>query len=325
MDSNLDNKTVGSVLVIGGGIGGIQASLDLADSGYRVYLLESLPAIGGVMPTLDKTFPTNDCSMCILAPKLVEAGRHPNIELLTYSDFESIEGEAGHFSVRVKRKPRYVDPEKCTGCALCTKVDVPDLSKVVEHDGELWVERIAIDEAKCVQCGDCARACVKENSNAPAMSSIYDRQSNGLLPLPELEKARSAVEMRNVREMSTEERLGYWCYQMSKCMKCYGCRDICPVFVESECRMEDWAKPGLLPPDAPLYHLARAYYIAQRCTHCGFCEETCPSSLPLRALVDLIRHEDADDLFAFVPGLSEEQLQRIHASFPVRVRQEEPA
>jgi ferredoxin len=131
--------------------------------------------------------------------------------------------------------------------------------------------------------------------------------------------------MRNVREMSKEERLGYWCYQMSKCMKCYGCRDICPVFVESECRMEDWAKPGLLPPDAPLYHLARAYYIAQRCTHCGFCEETCPSSLPLRALVDLIRHEDADDLFAFVPGLSEEQLQRIHASFPVRVRQEEPA
>ena len=115
MDSNLDNKTVGSVLVIGGGIGGIQASLDLADSGYRVYLLESLPAIGGVMPTLDKTFPTNDCSMCILAPKLVEAGRHPNIELLTYSDFESIEGEAGHFSVRVRRKPRYVDPEKCTG------------------------------------------------------------------------------------------------------------------------------------------------------------------------------------------------------------------
>ncbi len=77
---------VGAVMVVGGGIGGIQSSLDLAESGYRVYLVESKPSIGGVMPQLDKTFPTNDCSMCILAPKLMECGRHPNIEILTLSD-----------------------------------------------------------------------------------------------------------------------------------------------------------------------------------------------------------------------------------------------
>ncbi len=325
MDSNPEKDVVGSVLVIGGGIGGIQASLDLADSGYKVYLLESLPAIGGTMPRLDKTFPTNDCSMCILAPKLVEAGRHPNIDLLTYSEFESIEGEAGHFYVRIKRKPRYVDPLKCTGCALCTKVDVPDVTQLVEHDGELWVNRIAIDHVKCVQCGDCQRACAKENPEAPAMSSIREEQAKLPVVSMGLAKTTAGAELKKVREMSQEQRLQYWHYHMSKCMKCYGCRDVCPVFVESECKMEEWARPGFLPPDAPLYHLARAYYIAQRCTHCGYCEETCPSNLPLRTLVDLIRHEHPDGLFAFVPGLAEEQAEKIRASFPVREKEEEPA
>lgn len=325
MDSNPDNKTVGSVLVIGGGIAGIQASLDLADSGYKVYLLESLPAIGGVMPTLDKTFPTNDCSMCILAPKLVEAGRHPNIELLTYCEFESLDGQAGHFSVRVKRKPRFVDAKKCTGCALCIKVDVPDFTKLVEHDGELWDERIVIDAVKCVQCGDCQRACAKENPDAPAMSSIREDQAQ--LPTPSMSVARgnAGAELKKVRAMNQEQRRQYWNYHMAKCMKCYGCRDVCPVFVPSECKMEEWAQPGFLPPDPPLYHLARAYYISQRCTWCGFCEETCPSNLPLRTLVDLIRHEHPDNLFAFVPGLAEEQIAKIRTSFPVRERQEEPA
>ena len=95
MDSDQVKDTVGSVLVVGGGIGGIQASLDLADSGFKVYLLESLPAIGGTMARLDKTFPTNDCSMCILSPKLVEAGRHPNIELMTYSELERLRAQQG--------------------------------------------------------------------------------------------------------------------------------------------------------------------------------------------------------------------------------------
>ncbi len=110
---------LGSVLVVGAGIAGIQASLDLAESGYKVYLVESSPSIGGVMTQLDKTFPTNDCSMCIVSPKLVEAARHPAIELFAYSDVEKVEGEAGRFSVTVRRKARSIDASKCTGCGSC--------------------------------------------------------------------------------------------------------------------------------------------------------------------------------------------------------------
>ena len=115
----VSNDKVGAVMVVGGGIGGIQAALDLAESGYKVYLVEESPAIGGTMAQLDKTFPTNDCSMCILSPKLVECGRHPNIELLTYSDILSSEGEPGHFKVKIRKRARSVDLEKCTGCGAC--------------------------------------------------------------------------------------------------------------------------------------------------------------------------------------------------------------
>ncbi|MCJ7705749.1 MAG: FAD-dependent oxidoreductase, partial [Desulfobacterales bacterium] len=110
---------IGAVMVVGGGIAGIQASLDLAESGFYVYLVESSPAIGGVMAQLDKTFPTNDCSMCILSPKLVEAGRHLNIMPLTYSEVAEVRGEPGNFEVTVRKKPRFVDPSKCTGCGEC--------------------------------------------------------------------------------------------------------------------------------------------------------------------------------------------------------------
>ncbi|OEU46275.1 MAG: hypothetical protein BA861_11975 [Desulfobacterales bacterium S3730MH5] len=114
-------KKVGAVLVIGGGIGGIQAALDLADSGFYVYLLEKSPAIGGTMSQLDKTYPTNDCSMCIMAPKLVECGRHLNIEIITYADIESIEGSAGNFKVKVKKRARSIDLDRCIGCGLCVE------------------------------------------------------------------------------------------------------------------------------------------------------------------------------------------------------------
>lgn len=112
---------VGAVLVVGGGVGGMQASLDLADSGYKVYLVEKGPSIGGVMAQLDKTFPTDDCAMCTLAPRMVDCGGHLNIEKLTYSEIESIEGSAGNFKVRVRKKARFVDPEKCTGCGECVE------------------------------------------------------------------------------------------------------------------------------------------------------------------------------------------------------------
>jgi heterodisulfide reductase subunit A-like polyferredoxin len=115
-------EKVGAVMVVGGGIAGIQSSLDLAESGYYVYLVEASPAIGGVMAQLDKTFPTNDCSMCILSPKLVEAGRHLNIQTLTYSEVTKVEGGPGNFEVTVRKKSRYVDPLKCTGCGECPQV-----------------------------------------------------------------------------------------------------------------------------------------------------------------------------------------------------------
>jgi NADH:ubiquinone oxidoreductase subunit E len=110
---------VGAVAVLGGGISGMQAALDLAESGLKVYLVDNKPAIGGVMAQLDKTFPTNDCAMCTMAPRLVEIGRHKDIEIITLSDIEKIEGEAGDFKVILNKRPRYINEEKCTGCGTC--------------------------------------------------------------------------------------------------------------------------------------------------------------------------------------------------------------
>ncbi len=111
----------GAVMVVGGGIGGIQAALDLADSGFYVYLVEKSSSIGGRMSQLDKTFPTNDCSMCILSPKLVECGRHLNIEILTLSEIASITGDQGNFQVRLIQHPRYIDMDKCIACGTCAE------------------------------------------------------------------------------------------------------------------------------------------------------------------------------------------------------------
>jgi NADH:ubiquinone oxidoreductase subunit E len=110
---------VGSGMVVGGGIAGMQAALDMAACGRKVFIVYKKPGIGGVMAQLDKTFPTNDCAMCTMAPRLVEIGRHKDIELITLAEMESIEGVPGNFTVTVKKKPRYVDESKCTGCGTC--------------------------------------------------------------------------------------------------------------------------------------------------------------------------------------------------------------
>jgi heterodisulfide reductase subunit A len=119
----------GDVMVVGGGISGIQAALDLATAGFKVYLIEKTPTIGGKMAQLDKTFPTNDCSMCIESPKFIECDRHPNIELMTYTEVDRVEGSAGNFTVTLTKKPRYIDEDKCTGCTVCVEycpVKIPD-------------------------------------------------------------------------------------------------------------------------------------------------------------------------------------------------------
>jgi heterodisulfide reductase subunit A len=164
-----------SVLVVGGGIAGIQASLDLANRGTRVYLVEKTPSIGGRMAQLDKTFPTLDCSICILAPKMIECLRHPNINLLTYSEVQHVKGEAGNFSVKILRKPRYVESSKCTGCGTCMAkcpVKVPnefDMGmgnrKAIYMPFKQAVPLVAtIDAEHCLYfskkiCGVCSKIC----------------------------------------------------------------------------------------------------------------------------------------------------------------------
>ncbi|MDY6990827.1 MAG: FAD-dependent oxidoreductase, partial [Thermodesulfobacteriota bacterium] len=120
---------IGSVMVVGAGIAGVQAALDMANLGFKVYLVEREAAIGGKMAQLDKTFPTNDCSMCILSPKLIECDRNPNIEIITLAEVEDIQGEPGRFKVSLVKKPRYIDEDRCTNCGQCSlycPLKVPD-------------------------------------------------------------------------------------------------------------------------------------------------------------------------------------------------------
>jgi heterodisulfide reductase subunit A-like polyferredoxin len=136
-----NNNKVGAALVVGGGVGGMQAALDLAEAGIRTYLLDRKTAIGGVMVQLDKTFPTNDCAMCTIAPRLVNIGRHLNIEVLTNAEIEKVTGSAGNFNVTIKKKGRYIDLDKCTGCAACVEKCPMEIDS--EFDQEL-VKRKAI-------------------------------------------------------------------------------------------------------------------------------------------------------------------------------------
>jgi len=117
--SSAGSRKRGSVVIVGAGIGGMQAALDLAESGYKVHMVARESSIGGTMVMLDKTFPTGDCSMCMISPKLVEVGRHPDINVITLAEVTSVDGPAGDFTVKVTQQPRYVDQDKCTGCGLC--------------------------------------------------------------------------------------------------------------------------------------------------------------------------------------------------------------
>ncbi len=118
----MTEEKIGAIMVVGGGIAGMQASLDAAAAGYKVFLVERDISIGGVMAQLDKTFPTNDCSTCLISPKLIEVAQHPDIEILTQAEIERLEGDAGHFTVTLHREPRYIDAAKCNACGACADV-----------------------------------------------------------------------------------------------------------------------------------------------------------------------------------------------------------
>ncbi len=157
-------------MVIGGGIAGINAALDLAEMGFKVYLVEKKESIGGHMAQLDKTFPTLDCSICIEGPKMVDVSRHPNIEIISFADVLKVEGFVGNFKVKVRKNPRYVIEEKCTGCGECRNVcpiEYPNewdefmgVRKAISVPFDQAVPLVyTINRDYCIECYKCVEAC----------------------------------------------------------------------------------------------------------------------------------------------------------------------
>jgi len=201
-------ESVGAVMVLGGGPAGIQAALDLADSGFKVYILEAGLSIGGTMAQLDKTFPTNDCSMCILSPKLVATGRHENIAMLTNAELKSVEGEAGNFKVTISRRSRYIVEEKCTGCGICAEHCPIEGANAFDRDlapaKAVYVPFpqavpliYTIDRGLCVGCGICETFCEAkaiQYSEEPDKEEIIEVGAIVLSPGYEVYEASNKVE-----------------------------------------------------------------------------------------------------------------------------------
>jgi len=209
--TNTSNESVkrGSVMIVGGGIGGMQAALDLADSGFKVHLMEKQSSIGGTMVMLDKTFPTGDCSMCMISPKMVEVGRHQNIVLHTMTDVLSVSGTPGNFKIHVRENPRYVDAEKCTGCGLCDK----KCPKLVpnEFDQQLNKRKAiysmfpqavpntrVIDRDNCLyfqrgRCKACVKFCPADAINFEDQAKEFDIDVGAIILSPGLDRYNPRV------------------------------------------------------------------------------------------------------------------------------------
>ncbi|NVM02966.1 MAG: CoB--CoM heterodisulfide reductase iron-sulfur subunit A family protein, partial [Candidatus Helarchaeota archaeon] len=180
------------ILVIGGGISGIQTSLDLAEMGLNVYIVESSPSIGGKMAQLDKTFPTNDCSICILAPKMVECARHPNITILSYSEIKEIKRKDDEFLVKILKKPRYIDEKNCTGCRACFEVcpiEVPnEFDLNLRNRNAIYipfpqaVPNIAtIDMENCINCDACSKRCKTNAINYKQQPKLIELEVQSII------------------------------------------------------------------------------------------------------------------------------------------------
>lgn len=186
-------------LVIGGGVAGIQAALDIANAGYPVILVEREPSIGGKMAGLSETFPTLDCSQCILTPRMVETGQHPNITLYTYSEVESVGGYVGNFKVAIRQKARYVDIRKCTGCGECWNA-CPSKKNRSEFDQGLGLRtaiympfaqavpaRPVIDRENCIRlkrgkgCGLCEKKCLAQAIDYADQDKIVEEQVGAIV------------------------------------------------------------------------------------------------------------------------------------------------
>jgi len=202
-------EQIGAVMVVGGGVAGVQASLDLAELGYHVYLVEATPAIGGVMAQLDKTFPTLDCSLCILSPKLVECGRHRNIEIITNAEIKGIEGVPGNFFCQVKRKPRYVDPVKCNACGICVNycpIEIRDIYNEnlsqVKCIHMVYPQAVpayfVIDGKHCLyvsrnECKQCVEACGTEAIDFNDKEEIINLNVGSVILTPGFEEFNAAL------------------------------------------------------------------------------------------------------------------------------------
>ncbi|MFZ0241538.1 MAG: FAD-dependent oxidoreductase [Desulfobacterales bacterium] len=203
-------RAVGRVIVIGGGIGGIQCALDLADTGFYVYLLDKTATLGGTMARLDKTFPTNDCSTCMFSPKLVQAAGNPNIEIIPSARLLTLEGKPGRFAARIEKKPRYVNVEKCIACGLCAQKcpkKVPD-----EFNGELGFRKAAfltfpqavplkyaLDAEHCLyltrnRCGICQKICPTGAVEFDQKPQIMDLEAGAVVVSTGFELALTAQE-----------------------------------------------------------------------------------------------------------------------------------
>jgi heterodisulfide reductase subunit A len=195
-------KVIPEALVIGAGIAGIQSALDLANDGFKVHLVERDPSIGGHMAQLDKTFPTLDCSSCILTPKMMEVANHKNIELLSYAEVVGIEGSIGNYKVKIRKKPRYVDLEKCTGCGDCAsacrlKDRIPsEFNQGMGKRGAAYMPfpqavplKYVIDDKKCLfltkgKCGDeplCKKACAQGAIDFDQKEELIERNVGAII------------------------------------------------------------------------------------------------------------------------------------------------